>query len=153
MHKYQRIAADLRNAIVDGAYPVGSPLPVVDDLSQAFECNGNTVRSALRILLDQGMISQRQGSRTVVISAKPVAVVPGAVIGVRRWDAGDVDRELARLQQSTQGLRDSLHTRGYLPPGAMARLPEILGSAMIHADRLYQQKLVDEARHRQDGDQ
>ncbi len=70
---YVQIAARLREQIVDGCYPVGAALPTEAELSEIFSTSRNTVREALRRLVEQGLIRRRQGSGSVVVSTAPVA--------------------------------------------------------------------------------
>jgi len=70
---YRRVAAALRDAIADGSYPVGSPLPTEAELCEAFAVSRHTVREALRRLTDLGLVERRQGSGTQVVSVLPRA--------------------------------------------------------------------------------
>lgn len=64
---YVRIAADLKDGIFAGRYPVGSQLPTEDQLAQAYGVSRNTVREALRILREQKLVASRRGSGTRVL--------------------------------------------------------------------------------------
>ncbi len=70
---YVQIAAKLRAQIADGSYPVGASLPTEAELSETFSTSRNTVREALRRLVEHGLIRRRQGSGSVVVSAAPTA--------------------------------------------------------------------------------
>lgn len=59
--KYQRIASDLRARIGSGEFPVGSILPVQKQLAGHYEAAGNTVKSALGVLRDEGVLQTGQG--------------------------------------------------------------------------------------------
>lgn len=63
---YLQVAAALKDAIVRGAYPVGSLLPTEDALCERFNVSRYTVRGALRLLRDDGLVHSRQGAGTVV---------------------------------------------------------------------------------------
>ncbi|MFS3130777.1 GntR family transcriptional regulator [Nocardioides sp. Bht2] len=71
--QHARLAEELRAAIVDGTYPVGSRLPTESVLCEAHGLSRGTVRVALRTLEDQGFITRRPGAGTTVISRLPVA--------------------------------------------------------------------------------
>ena len=70
---YVQIAARLRAQVLDGTYPVGSSLPTEAELCEAFSTSRNTVREALRRLVEHGLIRRRQGSGSVVVSNAPAA--------------------------------------------------------------------------------
>ena len=63
---YLQVASALKDDIVSGAYPVGSLLPTEDALCERFSVSRYTVRGALRLLRDDGLVSSRQGAGTVV---------------------------------------------------------------------------------------
>jgi GntR family transcriptional regulator len=64
---YLQVARALKAEIVSGLYPVGSLLPTEDGLCERFSVSRYTVREALRLLRDDGLVSSRQGAGTVVI--------------------------------------------------------------------------------------
>lgn len=55
------IAAELRTRIAEGALAPGEPLPVEDDLTEAFGCSKPVVREALRILETEGLVEVKRG--------------------------------------------------------------------------------------------
>lgn len=63
---YVQAAHALKDEIVSGVYPVGSQLPTEDDLCKRFSVSRYTVREALRLLREDGLVSSRQGAGTVV---------------------------------------------------------------------------------------
>ena len=64
---YVQIARILKDEIVSGVYPVGSLLPTEDSLCERFSVSRYTVRGALRMLRDDGLVSSRRGAGTIVI--------------------------------------------------------------------------------------
>lgn len=64
--RYQQIARVLKRAILDGGYPVGARLPTEGELASSYEVSRHTVREALRVLRNDGLVSSRQGAGTVV---------------------------------------------------------------------------------------
>ena len=64
---YQQIARTLKDEIVSGVFPVGSQLPTEDGLCERFSVSRYTVREALRLLREDGLVVSRQGAGTVVI--------------------------------------------------------------------------------------
>jgi DNA-binding GntR family transcriptional regulator len=63
---YRQISASLQGAIADGQYPVGTLLPTEIEISQQFGVCRQTVRDALRILSDAGLVRRRRRVGTVV---------------------------------------------------------------------------------------
>ncbi len=64
---YLQVATALREEIVSGVFPVGALLPTEDKLCERFSVSRYTVREALRLLRDDGLVSSRRGAGTVVI--------------------------------------------------------------------------------------
>lgn len=52
---------------MSGAHPVGARLPTETSLCQRFGVSRHTVRDALRMLRDEGLVASRRGSGTVVV--------------------------------------------------------------------------------------
>ncbi|MGN6791730.1 MAG: GntR family transcriptional regulator [Streptosporangiaceae bacterium] len=70
--KYQQIADRLRDQIDSGTLQPGERLPSEPDLVRQFDASRNTVRLALALLTNQGLVVTRQGLGTFVTEpAKP----------------------------------------------------------------------------------
>ncbi|WP_084965221.1 GntR family transcriptional regulator [Thermoactinospora rubra] len=69
--RYERIAAELRDDILGGAYPVGSQLPSEAELAARYSAARGTVRQAIAVLIAEGLIGSRQGARRVVLGNTP----------------------------------------------------------------------------------
>src|SRR5260370_2352274 len=69
--RYRDIAARLQKEIGHGTYPVGDLLPTETKLMARFSASRQTVREALRIITEQGLIVRRAGLGSVVISTEP----------------------------------------------------------------------------------
>ncbi|MBE9605517.1 GntR family transcriptional regulator [Acetobacteraceae bacterium H6797] len=72
--RYQQIRDILRDRIRLGRYPVGSHLPTEAALCIEFEVSRYTLREALRRLVEEGLLSRRQKSGTMVLTASPPSV-------------------------------------------------------------------------------
>ena len=68
--KYAEIAAQLRQQILEGTYPEGTFLPTEQQLCAAHRASRQTVRTALQLLADEGLIQRRQGSGSRVLDPK-----------------------------------------------------------------------------------
>jgi GntR family transcriptional regulator len=64
--KYQQIADDLRTQISSGSLPPGQRLPSEPDLAVQYDASRNTVRLAIALLTNQGLVVSRQGLGTFV---------------------------------------------------------------------------------------
>jgi len=67
---YIRLLTELRQQILDGRYPKGSRLPSEAELSDAYSVSRGTVRHALGILTQEGLIERRKGSGSYVRANK-----------------------------------------------------------------------------------
>ena len=67
---YLQVATLLKQEVLEGVYLVGSQLPTEDELCKRFSVSRHTVREALRLLREDGLVSSRQGAGTVVNSPR-----------------------------------------------------------------------------------
>ncbi len=65
--KYQQIADRLRTQIASGALEPGERLPSEPDLAAGYDASRNTVRLAIALLINQGLVVSRQGLGTFVV--------------------------------------------------------------------------------------
>jgi GntR family transcriptional regulator len=63
---YLRIVETLQREIINGLYPVGTPLPSESMLVGRFAVSRHTVREALRTMRQSGLVASRQGLGTIV---------------------------------------------------------------------------------------
>ncbi len=66
MAKYKDIADTIREKILIGEYKYGQKLPYERILCVSYNCNKETMKRALSILVDEGLIVRRRGSGTFV---------------------------------------------------------------------------------------
>lgn len=66
--KYSLIVDQILRDIRNGDYPVGAVLPTETALMRAYDVSRYTVRSAIHVLRNQGIVSSRQGQGTRVVS-------------------------------------------------------------------------------------
>jgi DNA-binding GntR family transcriptional regulator len=67
--RYRQILETVRARLRIGRYPVGSQLPTEAEFCVEFGASRYTVREALRRLVEQGLLSRRQKSGTVVLAS------------------------------------------------------------------------------------
>lgn len=72
MKKYQEIFNDLKEKIKDGTYPAEQLLPTEQDLQTLYQVSRDTVRKALNLLTDTGLIQKIQGRGSLVIKQEQV---------------------------------------------------------------------------------
>lgn len=65
---YQDVAIRLRQAISDGTYPPGSRLPSEHELAERFGVARSTIRHALTMLGEDGVVASHQGARRTVLA-------------------------------------------------------------------------------------
>lgn len=71
--RYVLLAQNLMDAISTGKFPVGSLMPTEHDVALQYSMSRHTVREALRLLQERGMISRQAGVGTRVTSAEPIS--------------------------------------------------------------------------------
>lgn len=65
-HRYMELASTLRNRVMRGAYGAGSKLPSESELVAETGYSRSTIRHALKVLTDEGLIMTRRGSGSFV---------------------------------------------------------------------------------------
>ena len=68
--KYVQIASSLRSKILDGNYQSTKRLPTEMEFAKTYNVNRQTVRKALSLLIEEGLIERRQGSGSYVKDIK-----------------------------------------------------------------------------------
>jgi GntR family transcriptional regulator, transcriptional repressor for pyruvate dehydrogenase complex len=66
---YRSVARTISERILNGALPVGSPLPSESALAQTLGINRSTVREAIRALEESGMLRRRPGGKRLFVTA------------------------------------------------------------------------------------
>ncbi|MFT3929197.1 MAG: GntR family transcriptional regulator [Spongiibacteraceae bacterium] len=114
---YLQVANALREEIVSGAYPVGSQLPSEDELCKRFDVSRYTVREALRLLRDDGLVASRQGAGTIVIPPRASDSDIQQVMSINDLVAFGTDTRFAIESISTVTIDEKLAARTGLPIG------------------------------------
>jgi DNA-binding GntR family transcriptional regulator len=71
---YQKISTTLSDRIFSGVYPLGAYLPTEAILCKEFGASHHSVRDALKLLVEKGLITRRAGAGTKVIAASEPTV-------------------------------------------------------------------------------
>jgi DNA-binding GntR family transcriptional regulator len=109
--RYRQIAAALLEDIRAGRYPVGQLLPVETELCARFGAGRHTVREALRIITEQGLVVRRAGMGSVVIAADPPVLFTHSVTSLAEW-----------LRYPADNIREALGGAEVVADGALASL-------------------------------
>jgi GntR family transcriptional regulator len=111
--RYRAIADDLRERVESGELAAGALLPSESELSGAYDVSRVTVRKALDILRDEGLVDSRQGFGWFV-ATDPVRQSLGRL--------GTIEEQLAEL-----GVSSERRVVGFRFTAAPPRVREVLG--------------------------
>ncbi len=109
--RYRDIAARLQKDIRLGRYDIGKLLPTETELMAQHSASRQTVREALRILMDQGLIVRRAGLGSVVIATEPPVLFTHSVTSLTEW-----------LRYSNETYRDVISSRDIVADRKLAGL-------------------------------
>src|SRR5699024_8294338 len=70
--KYQQLAKTLREQIAAGTFAATGLLPTEKAIAEAYQLSRQTVRQALSLLAQEGLIEKRQGSGSHIRKAPPL---------------------------------------------------------------------------------
>lgn len=102
--RYMALAETLRSAIAAGDPDIGQLLPTEHTLCATHDVSRHTVREALRILAEAGLIARRRGAGTVVIARETRQRFAQHLGGVDELMQYDRDIRLTPLSQDTRPL-------------------------------------------------
>ena len=106
---HEDVAAQLRDAILDGRFPTGTKLPPERELAAEFDVNRTSVREAIKVLEGLGLVSVRQGDGATV---RPLVDASLEVLGPMIFHGGRI--ELALVAEMGEVLRPMLLEMGRL---------------------------------------
>lgn len=66
--RYRQIADELLSQLRAGLHPIGAMLPTETELCVLYAASRHTIREALRLVEEAGLVARRQGSGTTVIA-------------------------------------------------------------------------------------
>jgi LacI family transcriptional regulator len=73
---YQRVVRIMRDRIADYGYAVGEYFPSERDLAAEFRCSRDTIRQAVEVLKQDGLVASEQGRGTVVLGLPEPHMTP-----------------------------------------------------------------------------
>lgn len=113
-----QVIAQLRNAITDDEWPVGSRIPPESELAASLEVGRNTVREAVRALAHGGLLEVRQGDGTYVRATTELSGALRTLCGSELREVLEVRRtlevEAARLAAARCSVDDLARLRAAL---------------------------------------
>jgi DNA-binding GntR family transcriptional regulator len=125
--KYMAIAGDLREKIAGGLYDLGTKLPPVHEMGEMYGAAPNTIRSAITVLAQEGVLESFQGDGVYVrsVPAGPPQDVAAQLAGLRerieevseQAGGGDGAVVLGRIGAVEAALMDLYAKLGYEYPG------------------------------------
>jgi GntR family transcriptional regulator len=116
-HRYQTIADDLRRQVAAGEVGAGRLLPSEAELSRSYEASRVTVRKALEVLRDEGLVDARQGFGWFV-AVEPLPQSLGRL--------GTIEAQLA-----ASGVRSERRILDFRFVAAPPRVRAVLGSESV----------------------
>lgn len=108
---YRAMAAALTEEIRRGVHPPGQLLPTEVELGLRFAAGRHTVREALRIVTEQGLIIRRAGLGSLVVASEPPALFTHSVTSLSEW-----------LRYPTETWRETQHSEEVTADRALAAL-------------------------------
>lgn len=116
-HLYLQIARTLKDEIMRGLYPVGSQLPIEQDLCARFSVSRYTIREALKRLRDDNLISSRQGAGTIVAPRRTADAYAHDVMSINDLVSWSVGKRFAIESMEMVLLDEKLAARAGLESG------------------------------------
>lgn len=128
---YHQLAETLRGKIAAGEYAIGDQLPSERELMSIFDISRNTVRDAIDVLVQDGLVERDHGRGTFVAQ-------PQLKLGLTRLTSFSEDMRERNLQPSSQLLKSEV---SYPPEMVAHRLQLLEGDKVLYIERL---RLADE---------
>ncbi len=142
---YMQLAARLRHQIVEGEIVAGEALPSERDLCAIMSASRVTVRKAIALLIEEGLLSRKQGSGTFVT---PRIQAPGSFLSSFSEDAkarGEATETIWMMRVIAIATDDEARILGLSVGASVARLsrvrmaggePLAIENAVVPADML-----------------
>lgn len=123
---YYQLAELLRSKISSGEYTLGQQLPSERELMSTFSISRNTVRDAIDVLVQEGLVERDHGRGTFV-------ALPKLKLGLARMTSFSEDMRERNLHPSSELLK----TEVIFPPDAVAERLQVLdGEKVLYLKRL-----------------
>jgi DNA-binding LacI/PurR family transcriptional regulator len=83
MARYAQLISHFRERILDGSLPAGARLPTEMDLAEEHQISRGTVRQAMSVLVNEGLLERVRGRGTFVRPLPPAASLGSTTVGRR----------------------------------------------------------------------
>lgn len=103
--RYQQIFDALKCDIISGTFPAGTSLPTEVEIMERFSASRTTVRNALKLLHEEGMIESRRGVGTTVCTQE---MISSHIAHSRVTDVSDIDFYYAMEQPWEEKSSDAI---------------------------------------------
>ncbi|GAA5037800.1 DNA-binding LacI/PurR family transcriptional regulator [Thermocatellispora tengchongensis] len=130
--RFRTLAARLRQEIVQGRWPVGGRLPTETELAQTYSVGVNTVRRAVDLLVEEGLVRRRQGSGTFVTASGASGPRPrfiGALVPSNTYYYPQVIQGIERAATAA-GVRLVLACSDYDPDVESAQMRQLVDAGV-----------------------
>lgn len=101
MARWREISSDLRQRILSGEFPIGTPLPTINELQAQYSVPSlNTIRQAQTPLVGEGLLERRPGVGVYVSSTTPRPAGRDDLLAELRAARAALDRAIALLERT-----------------------------------------------------
>ncbi len=132
--KYERIADELRQQIIDGTLAPGARFPTLAEIQETYSVAEGTAYQATRVLLNEGLISTKPGAQTRVRER------PEAIRMVRSWYRESRTGSPWHADMAAQGRVGDWEAQSAemnAPPAIAERLSIAPGDRVMRTDYVY----------------
>lgn len=117
---YQQIANDLRSEISDGTLGPGDQLPTQEELRERYATTRMTVRQALNVLVNEGLVYSEVPRGMFVKARRPMAYRPQAES--RAWPpSAELDQFMSDLSEEGREPYQAIEVSIVVPPAEVLR--------------------------------
>lgn len=119
--RYTDIYESIKNGIIEGKYRPGEKLPSENDFCKMYGTSRGTVRRALDLLADEGLVNSLHGKGVFVLENNQITFSFGHLVSFQEASeaSGQAFSTTVPLFD-TVVIDESLHAKTYLPTGAEA---------------------------------
>jgi GntR family transcriptional regulator len=130
--KYQQIADRLSAQIGSGVLQPGERLPSEPDLATEFDASRNTVRLAIALLINQGLVVSRQGLGTFVVEpTKPFTALLSRIHAPPREQHASMSLPVVSSEADETEMVRLIVETGTASPSVAEKLDLLTGDAVV----------------------
>ncbi|GBF11484.1 trehalose operon repressor [Tepidibacillus infernus] len=119
--RYIEIYEEIRNAIVERQYSPGEKLPSEHDLCKKYNTSRGTIRRALDLLAEEGLVHSLHGKGVFVLDHDTITFSFGGLVSFKEASVGNGEKFVTTVPKFEEVIIDeSLHQKTNLPIGKEA---------------------------------